>query len=271
MKYARSLAFTLCTILAIASLAGAQAVPSISNSSPGGDTSFGSGVFLANAYNYTGAQLYSGNAATGAASITVRAGCDRSTGFAQRPALRGRRADHHLGLHAGTGDSDCCVGLLSLAGHEPGRRSGGLHHHGDLRSHSMAPERRSSPRPTDSLKPRSIAPQLGRRTVRRRSRLEARAQHDLHQLLCQSGRRVRGALALCPGFLRGPAERQPDLLERAATGWNLPRRAFDADRNNCGLRHQRRERYRRRLHRRFDLSRLHRLRRRGWPGWSVLF
>jgi hypothetical protein len=54
--------------------ARAQAVPTLQNSSGAADTSFVGGKFVANAYNYAGAVVYTGNASTGSASMTVRGG-----------------------------------------------------------------------------------------------------------------------------------------------------------------------------------------------------
>ncbi len=74
MNYARTLLSTLCTVLAIALLAGAQAIPTIANSTPGSNVSFAAGRFVANNYNYAGASVYTGNAATGSSSMTIRGG-----------------------------------------------------------------------------------------------------------------------------------------------------------------------------------------------------
>lgn len=72
MKLTRIIALLTC--VTFASLAMAQSVPSVANSSVGADTSLVAGKFIANNYNYAGAVVYSGNAATGSASITVRGG-----------------------------------------------------------------------------------------------------------------------------------------------------------------------------------------------------
>lgn len=73
MKPLRIIAlFALCVTLAASAMA--QAVPSLSNTHPGSNVSLGGGRFIANNYNYTGAFVYSGNASTGSASMTVRGG-----------------------------------------------------------------------------------------------------------------------------------------------------------------------------------------------------
>ena len=61
--------------LPLDTLAAAQAVPSLANTDTTvTDNSVLAGRFVANGYNYTGAALYTGNASTGSASITIRGG-----------------------------------------------------------------------------------------------------------------------------------------------------------------------------------------------------
>ena len=73
MKLTRIFALPLL-IAALAIGASAQNIP-IAQSSPGSNVSLGIGKFVANEYNnYGGAQIYSGNAATGSSTITVRGG-----------------------------------------------------------------------------------------------------------------------------------------------------------------------------------------------------
>jgi hypothetical protein len=77
MKLMRSIALSVLALIAsfaATDQAIAQAVPQLGYTSVGSDTSFVAGRFVANNYAYTGAQLYTGNAATGAASVTVRGG-----------------------------------------------------------------------------------------------------------------------------------------------------------------------------------------------------
>lgn len=73
MKYTRLIALLTCVVV-FASLAMAQSVPSLLNTSAPSDTSFVAGKFVANNYAYAGAAIYTGNAATGSSTITVRGG-----------------------------------------------------------------------------------------------------------------------------------------------------------------------------------------------------
>lgn len=76
MKSTRTIALLTCVALALMVPLGAmaQSIPSLSNTSPGADTSFLAGRFVANTYNYAGAVVYAGNASTGSATIQVRGG-----------------------------------------------------------------------------------------------------------------------------------------------------------------------------------------------------
>jgi hypothetical protein len=73
MKYTRIFALPLL-LAALAFGAMAQVTPNLLFTSNPENVTLSSGLFLANAYSYAGASLYSGNAATGSASITIRGG-----------------------------------------------------------------------------------------------------------------------------------------------------------------------------------------------------
>jgi hypothetical protein len=74
MNFRRIIAYVSVLAALAMPMAMAQSVPNIINSTPAENVSWSSGLFLANAYNYSGAVVYSGNASTGSASFTVRGG-----------------------------------------------------------------------------------------------------------------------------------------------------------------------------------------------------
>lgn len=74
MNFRRIIAYVSVLAALAMPMAMAQSVPNLINSTAAENVSWSSGLFLANAYNYSGASVYTGNASTGSASITVRGG-----------------------------------------------------------------------------------------------------------------------------------------------------------------------------------------------------